>query len=65
MVGKASAEDLVPADCDSIKYFEMKQEDYWKLDMVREITDIKFGEAFIEGFSRDELKVILQNVCTS
>ena len=65
LVGKDSVEDLVPADCDSIKYFEMKQEDYWKLDMVREITDIKFGEAFIEGFSRDELKVILQNVCTS
>ena len=64
-VEKASAEDLVPADCDSIEYFEMKQEDHWKLDMVREITDSKFGEAFIEGFSRDELKVILHNVCTS
>ena len=65
LVGKSNTEDLVPADCDKIKYCEMKPEDQWKLSMVREITDCKFGEAFIEGFSRDEMKVILHNVCTS
>ena len=43
----------------------MKPEDQWKVNMVREITDCKFDEAFIEGFSSDDLKLILANICTS
>ena len=65
LVGKSNTKDLVPSDCDSIEYFEMKPEDQWKLNMVREITDCRFGEAFIEGFNHEELKVILANICTS
>ena len=65
LVGKASPENLVPADSDTIAYCEMKPEDHWRLSVVREITDCKFGEASVVGFSREELKTILVNVCTS
>ena len=34
-------------------------------NLVQEITDIKFGENFLDNFKRKELNVMLRNVCTS
>ena len=56
LVVKDSVENLVPMDSDSIKYCEIKQEDHWRLSVVHELTDVKYGEASVVGFSRDELK---------
>ena len=65
LVGKYSVEDLVPTDSDSIKYYEMKEEDRWRLNVVRELTDVRYSDAFVVGFSREELNCILFDVCTS
>ena len=64
LVGK-ECESLVPADADNIDYFVIPQSESWRLSIVNEITDTKFGEASVEGFSRDELKAILKYVCSS
>ena len=64
LVGK-ECESLVPADADNIDYFVIPQSESWRLSLVNEITDTKFGEASVEGFSRDELKTILKYVCSS
>ena len=42
----------------------MPESETWRLSVVNELTDVKFGEAEVSGFSRDELKVILHDVCT-
>ncbi len=42
----------------------MSEDDAYKVNMVKELTDVKFGEAFVEGFSRKELDSILNYVCT-
>ena len=65
LVGKDSVESLVPMDSDKIQYCEIKEEDLWRLNVVNELTDVKYGEADVVGFSRDELKAILLDVCTS
>ena len=64
LVGK-TCDNLGPADADNIDYFVIPQSESWRISIVNEITDTKFGEASVEGFSRDELKAILINVCSS
>ena len=65
LVGKTSAESLVPADAAAISYCEIEERDLWRLGIVSDITDTKFGLSTVDGFSREELKTILVNVCTT
>ena len=36
----------------------------WRVNMVKELTDVKWGENVIEGFSREELSYIMYQVCS-
>ena len=65
LVNKTSIESLVPGDALDIKYHEIEEQQAWKIGVVKELTDVKFGEAFVEGFSRKELDAILNHVCVS
>ena len=65
LVNKTSIESLVPGDALDIKYHEIEEQQTWKIGVVKELTDVKFGEAFVEGFSRKELDAILNHVCVS
>ena len=42
----------------------LSDENVYKIDIIKELTDVKFGESFVEGFSRKELDTILNDVCT-
>ena len=64
LVNKTDIDKLVPSDAMVIKYHEMSEDDAYKVNMVKELTDVKFGEACVEGFSRKELDSILNYVCT-
>ena len=39
---------LVPNDANQIRFNPIKEDDEWKLDMLNELTDAKFGEANIQ-----------------
>ena len=65
LVGKTDIDRLVPADALDIKYHEIKEEDAWRVGFVKELTDVKFGEAYVDGFSRKELDFILKFVCVT
>ena len=64
LVGKTNTDHLLPVDSTLMQYCEMPESETWRLSVVNELTDVKFGEAEVSGFSRDELKVILHDVCT-
>ena len=64
LVNKTDIDKLVPSDAMDIKYHEISEADAYKVNLVKELTDVKFGEAFVEGFSRKELDSILNHVCT-
>ena len=64
-VPRLSVDCLVPADSAEIRYYEIEENDRWRLGIVSELTDAKFGLATVDGFSRAELKTILVHVCTS
>ena len=64
LVGAEDIENLVPSDSDKIEYCVIPQNETWRLSVINEITDATYGNVWVEGFSRDELKVILKNVCS-
>ena len=65
LVGRTNVDDIVPADSAAIRYCEIGENDRWRLGIVSELTDAKFGMATVDDFSRAELKAILVNVCTT
>ena len=46
-------------------YFKVSNEDKWKVEMVKEITNVQFGSLHVENFSYDELEDIKNYLCTS
>ena len=65
LTDKPNIDTLVPNDAMSIKYNEIGEVDAWRIGFVNELTDVKFGEAFVDGFSRKELEEILRFVCVT
>ena len=65
LVGTEDIENLVPSDSDKIDYCVIPQTEVWRLSVINEIIDVNYGNVTVEGFSRDELKVILKNACSS
>ena len=39
------------------------EQNKWKLNMVNELVDIKWGEAVVEGFESVEIDNILEELC--
>ena len=67
LVDKSSIDSLCPEDHDLIRYAEIPENERWRVNMVKELTDVNWGENVIEGFSRDEfikLSYIMYQVCS-
>ena len=65
MVNKNDIRELSPSDATDIIYMPVPQEEKWKVDMTKEITDIKFGKQLLENFPHDDLQKILDFICTT
>ena len=65
LVGKDCIDSLVPEDSANIDYCVMPENCHWKLGVVKEIIEVRWGNTFVEGFSDKELGAILKNVCSS
>jgi hypothetical protein len=48
---------------DEIQYHPVNSEDEWKISVINECIDAKFGKSNIEGFSNEELDEICGNLC--
>ena len=62
---KDNIDSISAKDIDDIEYEEIFNEDLWRVNVIKELTDVKFGQLNIEGFSDDEFKEILHYACTS
>ena len=65
LTGNDSLEEVTASEIDKLKYHELNDEETWKVDVILELTDVKFKQATIEGFTDDEIGEILDFVCTS
>ena len=64
LVDKTTIDSLCPEDHDLIRYAEIPENERWRVNMVKELTDVNWGENVIEGFSREELSYIMYQVCS-
>ena len=62
---KDKIECVTDKDIDDIIYEAISDDDLWKVDVIHELTDVKFGQLNIEGFDEEECEEILRYVCTS
>ena len=65
LVNKTNISELSTNDAINIKFMPVPEEEMWKINMVKEITDIKFGEQVLEDFPHDDLEKILHFICTT
>ena len=65
LLNKNTIDELKPTDSSEIEFMPIPETELWKLDMVREITDVKFGVKALDDFPHDELQMLLEHICTS
>ena len=63
--GKTDINQLGDVKIEDIKYNPVRNEDKWKISVVQECTDAKFGKLNIDGFSVEELHEICSHLCVS
>ena len=64
LAGKSSVEDVKVEDVDTIPYFNLSEDEHWKIAPIKEIIDVKAGNLDIPGFDLEELESILSHLCT-
>ena len=62
---KESIDQISDEDIENIEYAKMSDDDMWRVNMIKEVTDVKFGQLTIEGFSIEECEEMLQFACIS
>ena len=55
----------VISDINEFEYAPVMPDDVWKVDMVKELIEVRAKQATIENFSDDELEEILEYLCIS
>ena len=63
LLGKSTVEDVNFQDHASLTYFNLRDDENWKVDMIKEIVDIKLGEKEIHGFKSEEVAAMLDHLC--
>ena len=65
LAGKTSVNEVTGKDIESIEYFPMDKTENWKVEVIKEIIDVKSKIAAIDNFECEELETILTYLCTS
>ena len=60
LTNKSKVEDITTNDIDNIVYEEMPEGNEWRIDLIKEVTDIKFGQLELDGFTHEECEEILK-----
>ena len=65
LTDKSNVDDLKINDVKTLIYSPVKNENLWKIDIVRELIDVKAGQKHVEDFSEEELQNILEYICSN
>ena len=57
--------DLNPFEDGDLSFCEIPDSEKWRVGLIHEITDVKFGSSTVNGFSHEELNDILSSVCSN
>ena len=64
-LGKNSVETIREEDIDTMEYHTIPEDETWRINLVKEIIEVKENECEVQGFSNEELEEIVNFVCTS
>ena len=64
LVDKTSIDSLCPEDNSLIRYAEIPEDQRYRVNVIRDLIEVKWGQCHIEGFSREELSHIMYEVCS-
>ena len=64
LLGKSSIKDVKLGDTEKLSYIMMEEMDRWKVNLIKEIIDIKAGMMEVPGFELKELDTLLCHLCT-
>ena len=62
---KISVENVKSSDSNSMKYHPLNDEEQWKVKLVHELNDIKYGKMELDQFSDQEIEEMISFACTS
>ena len=65
LLDQTNIEDLCPEDHNLVKYNEIPEEEIWRVNIIKELVDVNWGECVVDGFSRDEICYIMGYACAS
>ena len=63
LTDKHKIEDITIQDIDNFCYAPARQEDLCKIDMVKELIEVRAEQFDVPDFSREELDDILEHLC--
>ena len=59
------AHQLSPCDASDIVLAKVDDEQKYRVDFIKELLDIRHGNLEVDGFSHDELEMLLEYLCVS
>ena len=64
-LGKNLVETIREEDIDTMEYHTIPEDETWRIDLLKEIIEVKENEYEVHGFTNEELEEIVNFVCTS
>ena len=62
LVNKTNINQLNIHDAQTVQYHKIRPEDTWKVSVLRELTDVKFNNLCLDGFSDEEMEEMLSQL---
>ena len=63
MTTKDDISELTRSDIVNMECMPTPEQDAWKIDMVKELIDVQWNEVVIEGFEKEEIDNIIEEIC--
>ena len=65
MSSKDDISDLTRTDINSMVYMPVPDHDKWRINMLEELINVKWGEVVIEGYEAEHIDYMINEISTS
>ena len=62
---KEDISQLLTSDINQIVYMPVPRHEEWRIDMIQELIEVKWGEVEIVDFTDNEIDNIIAEICTT
>ena len=61
---KDDLSQLTRSDIKNMEYMPVPEQSEWKINMLSELINVKWGEAVIEGFEAEQIDALIEEIST-